>query len=127
MHEAKSLLILVEDDSWTRYALARILGQHGWKVVSGSTVAEGLSLLGSRPSCVILDLQLSDGDGAAVLRQIREDGLDIRVVVCTAVIDERRLEGVKSLRPDAIVHKPIEMNELLSACRVSEGDASLNA
>ena len=46
-------------------------------------MAEGLDLLGTGPACVILDLLLSDGDGAAVLRQIRDDGLDIRVVVCS--------------------------------------------
>src|SRR6476620_11471683 len=85
MGESKPLLLLVDDDSWTRYALARILGQHGWNVALASTVAEGLDLLATHPSCMILDLQLSDGDGAAVLRQIREDGLAIRVVVCTAV------------------------------------------
>jgi len=121
MRGTNDTLLVVDDDSWTRYALTRILGQHGWKVESGSTVAEGLDLLGMHPACVILDLLLSDGDGAAVLRQIRDDGLDIRVVVCTAVIDERRLEGVKSLKPDVIIHKPIDVNELVDACSGESG------
>jgi len=116
MRGTNDVLLVIDDDSSTRYALIRVLGRHGWNVIAASSVAEGLDLLGRQPSCMILDLDLPDGDGAAVLRQIREDGLDIRVVVCTGVTDERKLEGVRSLNPDAIIHKPIQINDLLDAC-----------
>jgi DNA-binding response OmpR family regulator len=116
MDNAPPLLLIVEDDLSTRYILTRILGQSGWTVRAVPTLAEGLALLDTKPDCVVVDLQLSDGLGEAVVRRIREQGLVSRVVVCTAVRDAGRLEGLSELRPDAVIHKPIEMSELLQAC-----------
>src|SRR3954464_13517487 len=116
MDTTQPLLLIVEDDSSTRYILTRILGQQGWRVMAVPTVAEGIGLLDSKPECVLVDLQLSDGRGEALLSRIREDGGNSRVVVCTAVRDKGRLEGPHPFPPDGIIHKPIELKELLEAC-----------
>ena len=116
METTQPLLLIVEDDSSTRYILARILGQQGWRVLAVPTVAEGIDLLDAKPACVLVDLQLSDGRGEALLSRIREDDRPSRVVVCTAVRDKDRLESLGPFRPDAIIHKPIELKELLEAC-----------
>ena len=65
---------------------------------------------------MLVDLQLSDGRGEDLLHRIREGGHSGRVVICTAVRDKDRIEGLSSYQPDAIIHKPIEMSELLEAC-----------
>src|SRR5215213_5025920 len=90
MDNAPPLLLIVEDDSSTRYILTRILEQQGWKVVAVPTVAEGLGLLDAKPACVVVDLQLADGRGESLLRRIREDSRASRVVICTAVRDRSR-------------------------------------
>jgi DNA-binding response OmpR family regulator len=77
-----------------------------------------MDLLDTNPSCVVVDLRLPDGNGESVLRRIREEGIDSRVIICTAVRDEDRLEGLRTLAPDAVVYKPIEIKDLLEACRV---------
>jgi len=120
MDKTQPLLLIVEDDSSTRFILTRILGQSGWRVLAVPTVAEGIDLLEAKPACVLVDLQLSDGRGEALLSRIREDGGTSRVVVCTAVRDKSRLEGLGPLRPDAIIHKPIELKELLEACTAGD-------
>lgn len=116
MNSPQGTLLVVEDDAWTRYALTRLLGRHGWSVVAVPTVAEALEWLPTAPVCIILDLALPDGTGEAVLRGVREAGLGSRVVVCTAIMDEGRLEGLRPLTPDAIIHKPLLMSALLDAC-----------
>src|SRR5215207_5117142 len=108
MNLTKKTLLVVDDDRWTRYALARIFQHQGWDVRVAATVAEGLDLLGTGPTSVILDLELADGGGESVLRRVRQDGLDSRVVICTGVTARSRLEGLEPLRPDAVVHKPVE-------------------
>ena len=111
-----NLVLIVEDDAWTRHALSRIFRHQGWKVKTASTVAEGLDLVGLKPECVILDLSLPDGSGAAILRKIRDEGLSSRVVLCTVLSDAEKLGSIESLKPDAIVTKPVEVDDLIDAC-----------
>src|SRR4051812_33498488 len=116
MDNSLPLLLIVEDDTSTRYILSRILVQRGWDVLAVPTLAEALVLLRNKPACVLVDLQLSDGGGETVLRHIRAERLESRIVVCTAVRDKLRLDDLMALKPDAIIHKPVEMHELLQAC-----------
>jgi len=116
MRETKGHLLVVDDDAWTRYALTRLLKLKGFHVLAASTLAQGLDLLDTGPDCVILDLGLPDGRGEAILRKVREEGLASRVVVCSVIADARRLEVLKSLQPDAILTKPVELRDILHAC-----------
>jgi CheY-like chemotaxis protein len=109
-------VLIIEDDTWTQYALGRIFGHEGWAVRSASTVAEGLDLLETEPDCIVLDLALPDGSGAAILRKIREEGHPIRVVLCTRYADAHLAEVIRALRPDAVIAKPVEVDALLRAC-----------
>src|SRR4051794_26255021 len=109
-------LLIVEDDVATRFALTRLLGRRGWSVATASSMTEGILKIRTEPACILLDLDLPDGTGEDVLRAIREAGLRSRVVVSTAAVDEDRLERLKDLRPDAIVHKPVNVDDLLEAC-----------
>jgi DNA-binding NarL/FixJ family response regulator len=56
---------------------------------------------------------LPDGDGASVLRQIREAKLNCRVAVTTGVSDPRRLDILSTLKPDLVLRKPIDVQQLL--------------
>ena len=65
-------LLVVDDDFYTQQALTTLFTRRGWVVGVASTVAEGLSGAGpSRPRFVILDLNLPDGGGESVLREVR--------------------------------------------------------
>jgi two-component system response regulator RegA len=117
MDRQRNALVLVEDHDSTRRVLARLLRLNGWHVQTAATVTEGLALLDSVPDCIITDLMLPDGDGETVLRRVRDDGLPTRVVVTTATGDEARLERLWRLEPDAVLRKPIDVDEV---CRVCE-------
>lgn len=109
-------VLVVDDDSYTRDALHRLLSGRGWEVSLAATVAEGLERLDPAPSCVILDLNLPDGDGESILRTIRTRFLRTRVAVCSATTDGRRLAEVWSLSPEMLLWKPIEMAALYRLC-----------
>jgi two-component system, OmpR family, response regulator QseB len=107
-------VLVVEDDRSSRLAMAGILRSCGSEVITVASVAEALSVLRSRPiDAVVLDLMLPDGDGTNVLREVRAMKLSLRVCVVTAVSDSEVLGRVKSFRPDALLRKPIDVNELL--------------
>src|SRR4051812_29090418 len=118
MDQPRHVLLIVEDHDATRRALARLMSLNGWDVRTASTIAEGLALLTTGPDVVILDLMLPDGDGETVLRRVREAKLPTRVAVTTGEGNEARLEAVRRLGADALLRKPIALDEL---CRVCEG------
>jgi two-component system KDP operon response regulator KdpE len=111
-----NLLLIVEDDAWTRYALERLLQNRGWSILTAPTLARGMELLDEEPDCVVVDLGLPDGSGEAILRRVREQGLASRVIVCTSIVDQARLKGLEALRPDAVLNKPVEVEDLHRAC-----------
>jgi DNA-binding response OmpR family regulator len=122
MADARNRVLIVDDDPWTRKALASIFRHRGWEAIFAATLAEGLLLLETRPTCIILDLALPDGCGEALLRQVRESGLPVRIVICTVILDRDRLAGVRTLRPDGLFLKPIDVEEVLNACGTPSRD-----
>ncbi|CAN5546942.1 hypothetical protein BH10PLA1_BH10PLA1_20370 [soil metagenome] len=110
---AKGTVLLIEDDATSRVALSTLLKRRGWKVVSASTMAEGMRQLMNEPENVIVDLMLPDGDGEQVLQEIRDSHLSAKVTVMTGVSDPARLNHLHELRPDHILSKPINLAALL--------------
>jgi DNA-binding NarL/FixJ family response regulator len=117
-------ILLVEDHEGTRTLLRRMLSLCGWKVTEAATVAEGLDRLDPPPDCLVLNLRLPDGNGATILRTVREAHLPTRVVINTAGCDAERMREVSDLKPDAILQKPLDSKGLRTICegmRAEEG------
>jgi CheY-like chemotaxis protein len=118
---AEKTLLVVDDDPQTLWTMARLMEMRGWRVERARSVGGAFEALaqGPAPDCVILDLMLPDGDGAKVLRYLREAGLPTRVVVTSAVVDPGRLDAVDELAPDAVILKPVDIDEVSRACEGS--------
>jgi DNA-binding response OmpR family regulator len=114
-------LLVVDDDEYTRSALATLFSWQGWQVSLASTVAEGLARLEVAPHCVILDLNLPDGGGESILREVRTKLPSTRVAVCSALGDARRIDAVAQLRPELLLSKPIDMAPLYRMCQEVAG------
>lgn len=112
-------VLLIEDDPTSANALRVILTMRGCEVALANSLEQGLDLLGTNPTAIIVDLMLPDGDGIEVLTRVREANLPIRVVVTTAVGDPLRLAEVYRLKPEGVLRKPIDLGELLRAIGVA--------
>jgi DNA-binding NtrC family response regulator len=110
-------VLIVEDHEPTRNLLRMIFRRKGWTTVAVGTLAEGLACLARepRPNCVLLDLDLPDGRGEAVLEFVRRDRLPIRVAVCTGSGDRQRWWDVEQFHPEAVMQKPVDLAEVCSA------------
>ncbi len=69
---ARGPILLVEDDPYSRKALARLLEREGYVVVAAADGPQALDLAAPPwPALVLLDLMLPGMDGIEVLRQLR--------------------------------------------------------
>jgi CheY-like chemotaxis protein len=114
----RRVLMIVEDDPASRSSLGSIFSRRGWAICSVSTLSEALAFLdhGLDPDCLVLDLTLPDGNGEEVLRRVRRDGLKTRVAVCTGSQDPDTLDSVRSLNPNGLLVKPVDLGELERVC-----------
>ena len=108
-------LLLVEDEPGLVLTLTDRLGREGYTV---ETTADGESALERAASetfdLVLLDVMLPRMNGFDVLRELRQRGVDVPVIMLTArgqVVD--KVVGLK-LGADDYVAKPFEMVELLA-------------
>ena len=111
-------VLIVEDHEHTRQLLSKVFAKHGWQVRGAGSVADGLAALAPRPNCLIVDLNLPDGDGTDLLRKARSDlGPNTIVVVITALSDPARLAQAAALRPDLMIQKPFDWEILWRYCQ----------
>lgn len=126
MPEHRNRILIVEDHEPSRSILQRIfaLTLDGWDVVEAGTIGEGLGQLDPPPECIVLDLQLPDGRGESILRRVREGHLPTRVVVNTGMTDDApRMDAVRDLEPEAVIHKPLDAAGLQLIYQTATGDA----
>ncbi|MBB4664727.1 response regulator transcription factor [Conexibacter arvalis] len=81
MNDARSTILVVEDDRNTRSFLVDNLAADGYELICATTVEEALTEIGtSFPDLVLLDLSLPDRDGLELLHEVRSsDGLASRI------------------------------------------------
>ena len=91
-------ILVIDEEAYLRDALQRVLGGES-TVVTASTVAEGLALLESAPSdLVIIGVVLPAVDGIAAIRDIRRMHPEVRIIAIAGSGNT----GLSSYRPDAI-------------------------
>jgi DNA-binding NtrC family response regulator len=78
-------ILVVDDDPHIRQALVDRFAARKFDVIPAGSGKEAVAKISrERPDVVLLDLQLPDGDGLWVLKQLREEQIDATVVVITA-------------------------------------------
>jgi two-component system, OmpR family, KDP operon response regulator KdpE len=112
-------LLLVEDDRELRALLQSSLALEGFQVRSAASLSEARALLAhDGPELLILDLGLPDGDGAALVREVRRSS-----ALPILVVSARHLEAQKVALLDAgaddYLSKPFGIAELLARMRVA--------
>jgi DNA-binding NtrC family response regulator len=111
-------ILVIEDDTTIRLALADSLAALGHEVVTAETGREGLARAGERDfELVLLDLRLPDVHGLEVLRALREADAESLVVVMTAFPEVR--SAIESLKAGAYdyINKPFDLDDLKELVR----------
>lgn len=112
-------ILLVEDETGLRLALADRLTAEGYHVVEAKTGSEGLELgRNERINLIILDVMLPEVDGFAICQNLRAEGITTPIIILSAkTLQQDKLTGLK-LGADDYVSKPFDMNELIARVEV---------
>jgi len=113
-------ILIVDDESAARIALATLLRREGFEVDDVRDGAAALERCASfRPDLVLLDILMPGVSGFEVCRQIKatpETRLTPVVLITGLSATEDRIEGINA-GADDFLSKPIDFNELLARTR----------
>lgn len=106
-------LLLVEDDPLIARTLKLGLHYRDFEVTTSETLADGRREFARAPfDIVILDVNLPDGDGYSLCRELRAQHADLPIIMLTARVDETSaVKGIDS-GADDYVRKPFGLEEL---------------
>jgi DNA-binding response OmpR family regulator len=112
-------ILVIDDDKLMCLALAKILISAGYNVVQAADGEEGLKLYRSQDfDLVITDLIMPDKEGIQIIRELRKENSQIRIIAMSAggrggatdYLKWARLMGAKQC-----LSKPIKRDDLLAA------------
>lgn len=113
-------ILIVEDDPVTRVALCRLLARRGYETAAAETGKEALAALEAGAfDLILMDLQLPDGDGLELTKQLRRDPrwTQVPVIAVTAAAGRGQRELCLAAGLTDYVPKPVRTPELLETIR----------
>lgn len=120
-------VLVVEDDEPTQRLLSAILQRQELEVVIAAGGAHAITLLGTQTfDVVLLDMMMPDVPGSAVIDYVRDQGLPVPIIVCTAA-GKTVIESIDSETVRAVIRKPFEILDLVTSVRAVAGmDAAIS-
>ena len=113
------VVIVIEDEPQIRRFVRGALEAEGWQVFEAGTLQRGLSEAGTRqPDLLVLDLGLPDGDGLALIRDVR-GWSGVPIIVLSARGDEADKIAALDAGADDYLTKPFGVGELLARVRAN--------
>src|SRR5262245_9525198 len=111
-------VLIIDSDSRAATQLERKLAGQGFRVTKCHDGRKGLALASSRShDILILDVSLADGNGWAILTELRRSNAEIPIVLVSALSQvEDRVRGLR-LGADDYLAKPFSFSELLARIR----------
>lgn len=108
-------VLIVEDDPAMLTGLKDNFSYKGYKVLTAADGEKGLdTALNAKPDLIILDIMLPKINGYEICRLLRQEKLDMPIIMLTAKGEESDVVLGLNLGADDYVTKPFSINELLA-------------
>jgi DNA-binding response OmpR family regulator len=86
---APTPLLLIDDDAMMLESLAMALEDYGFRVLTAASGLAGLRLFREqRPAAVLTDIVMPGQDGFEIMRQLRHEQADARVILISGQFDK---------------------------------------
>jgi RNA polymerase sigma factor (sigma-70 family) len=110
-------ILYIEDEEDYQLLVRRILSKAGFELRGASSIQEGLvRLTESPPDLLILDVNLPDGDGYSLCRQLKNDPLWLALPILLLTVKRQPDEWIKGFASgaDDYLPKPLNPPELVN-------------
>jgi len=117
-------ILVVDDEDAIRRLLERSLSTWGYNVVVAPGVRCALDIYAERASDIdlaVLDLDMPDGGGYALLERLARDGASMKVVVASGTPEGRERAEQSPTKVAAYVSKPFALRDLAAVIRSALG------
>jgi len=106
-------ILIVDDESLVRWSLKERLTAEGYDILEAATAQAALAQAANGVDLILLDFKLPDGDGMAILRQVKQQTPDTLVILMTGFSTiENAVEAMK-LGAFHYVNKPFNLDEVV--------------
>ncbi|TGE28983.1 response regulator [Hymenobacter metallicola] len=111
----KNRILIVDDSFYMRTMLKNMLSDAGYEVVGEAANGQQALEMASatRPDLITLDVILPDNTGLDVLKGIRQEQPDVKVVMCSAVGQEVIVNEALESGATAYIVKPFSEEKVL--------------
>jgi two-component system alkaline phosphatase synthesis response regulator PhoP len=108
-------ILIIEDDPATVNGIEEVLKQEHFQVFSVSNGKQGFEQVKHTAyDLIILDIMLPDKSGTEILKDLRKQGIDTRIIMLTAKKEEMDKVLNLELGADDYVPKPFSIRELVA-------------
>ena len=116
--QPKHKILIVDDEDHIHDFLAQILELHGFVIISAWSGQQAIELVKKhRPSLVMIDLKLNDGEGGLVLCQrlrALQSGWKMKIIMLTASCERHFEISSYNYGADAYLTKPCDPDKILA-------------
>ncbi len=112
----ETVLVIDDEPAIVQVIRDRLL-REGFEVRAAGSAQEAMAAAGLPLDLIILDLMLPDLDGFELLRRLRQQGVDLPVIILTARDDDVDVVVGLELGADDYVVKPFNPRELVARVR----------
>jgi len=111
-------LLVIDDDCQNLMILEAMLVESGYKVITANSGKDGINeFVNQKFDIIILDVNMPEMDGFAVLKEIRKSDSKIPVIFITAYKDEELLSRAFDNGVNDYLTKPFMFQEVLLRIR----------
>ena len=108
-----SKILVVDDEQDIRDFAKSFFEKRNITVITASGGSEALELIEhEKPDLVLLDIHMEEMTGVEVLKKLRENKNDIKVIMVTGVEEEAIVNEANSWGIRGYIHKPLVLEEL---------------
>jgi CheY-like chemotaxis protein len=106
-------VLVVDDSMFTRLNICRMLEEAGHETLEAANGREGLEMaVSAKPDIILSDLLMPELDGIGFLNALRENGIDLPVIILSADIQETKRQQCLSLGTAGFISKPPPKKEV---------------
>src|SRR5260221_9628631 len=113
-----SHVLIVDDEETICWGVSRLLQSEGHEASVASSAEEALAAIEqSAPDLIVMDVRLPGLDGLAAMRQLREEGNEVPIVVITAFGNLETAVGAMKAGAIDYLPKPFDLEQAATVIR----------